>query len=648
MADPYAKFRTTDLPDDPNDPYSRFRETGGEMPGTTTTEAPKSWAEVGEYYSKLGRLSTNALTFGLADRFAAAGETLTGGAPSYAEALKQQRGTSEQIAKENPQMAVAADIVGGAGGGMGLARMGLTTAGRFAAAPWYARGAAAGLEGAAQGAAQGAGNTYSGNPMDYVSNAGQGAALGGALGLVAPAVGQVAGAAAKGAQNMWGDRMGVPGALARAAQTDAPGVANLQNRGARAMLPDAGPAMQGVAQGAVLGGEGPGRAAIINNLTARNQTVPQAITGEVDQIFGPARTPSVVEQGIRGRMQAEGPAYDAVLNQARAIDNRGLAAWVDTQAINTRGPAQAAMRQVREMLDIPGVPGTLDPHPRAMQAARTAVRGMRDSAEDPAVRAQLGIVYDRLTGEMQRKVPGIRELDSRYAELGRQEEAVTTAGTGARMFEKGREAVRRPDELQRELTEAAQPKGVNIGPSAEPVRMREAARAELDRIVGTNKNDLLALENLLGRPQDWNAQKLGIMFGRERADRLMNVLDSERVFRDTYGKVVEGSQTAQRQASKEALEATSGKIPKGVTAADLILQPLQWAKDKLTQGSAAETRDRIAQIMATNDPRDLQALIPRLLAAEPNRERRAEIVRTLVQSGWTGGGAGLVPSTVRK
>jgi hypothetical protein len=631
----------------PND-WSQFPV---DMPGTTAPPEAKPWAEraadTAAYYEKLLRLGTNAATFGMADRFAAGGEALTGGAPSYAEALKKERDISETIARENPQMAVAAEVIGGATGGAGLARAGLTTAGRMAGQPLWRRSVAAGLEGAAQGGAQGAGQTYTGNPMDYVSNAGKGAVLGGVLGLPAPAVGAVGGAAWKGIDS----RFGIPPPLARAAQTDAAELATLQNRGARAMLPDAGPSMQGVAQGAVIGGEGPGRAALIANLTERNRTVPQTITREVDQTFGPAETPSVVEEGVRGRMRAIGPEYDTLLNgpNVRAIDNTALAQRLEALAINERGQTQQVLRQVRGMLDIPTNPGVLDPHPRALHATREEVRGMmNDPNLNDTARGRLRQIYTELTGEIQRKVPGIRELDSRYAELGTQEAASTTASPGARMFEKGREAVTRPDELQRELTEAAQPKGVNIGPSAEPVRIRQAARAELDRIVGTNKNDLLALENLLGRPQDWNAQKLGIMFGRERADRLMNTLESERIFRDTYGKVVEGSQTAQRTASKEALDASSGKIPWDTSVLGTLGRGLQWAKDRATQASAAGTRDRISEILATNDPQQIRALIPQLLAAEPDRERRAAIAAIIAQSGWTGGGAGLVPSTVRK
>ena len=353
------------------------------------------------------------------------------------------------------------------------------------------------------GALQGAGTTYSGIPSDYVHNAGMGGILGAGVGAVAPAIGTAAGAAYRAVADR-GFRGGVPAHLAQAAQADAAGLRALPNTPG-AMLPDAGPSMLGVTQGSVT--EGPGSSALISNLTARNTASPQRITADIDRTYRPAPVPSHVEAQVDAKMRAMGPAYEQVFQNARAIDNRPLALWLEGQIGNERGAAQAALANVRRMLDVPTNPGTLDPHPRAMQATREAVRGMRDDPNiDPNVRRVLGQTYDRLTQEMHAKIPGIRELDSQYAELGAQQRAIATGegGPGARMFDKSQPNVYRPVELQETLTEAAQPKGVNVGPSAEAFRLTQAGRAEIDRIVGTNKNDLLALENVLGQPHDWN------------------------------------------------------------------------------------------------------------------------------------------------
>jgi hypothetical protein len=246
-----------------------------------------------------------------------------------------------------------------------------------------------------------------------------------------------------------------------------------------------------------------------------------------------------------------------------------------------------------------------------------------------------------LTRELQDKVPGIRQLDSQYAELGSQERAIRPDSAGGRAFKTDQGTVIRPTELRDILVEAELPKGVNVGPSNEPAYLRGAARAELDRIVGTKKNDLLALENVLANPQDYNSQKLAILFGQDRADAIAAVLRNERRGRDTFQKVVEGSQTAARTEAAKAQEASSGKLPGDKTAYGRVEQALQWGYNKFREHSADTTRDTIARIMATTDRNELQRIIPQLLAAEPDKRARAAIVDQLVSQGVMGIGSGI-------
>jgi hypothetical protein len=49
---------------------------------------------------------------------------------------------------------------------------------------------------------------------------------------------------------------------------------------------------------------------------------------------------------------------------------------------------------------------------------------------------------------------------------------------------------------------------------------------------------------------DFNQEKLGILFGKEEADKLIKTLNEERIIANTHNKIVEGSQTAMRSASK--------------------------------------------------------------------------------------------------
>lgn len=616
-----------------------------QSPGGSNTPPVDSW---GDYARKLTMGTANTVGFGMPNRGVAAKRALTGESPSYDEALQDLDREQKVFRKENPWASGTAEAVGGVAGGYGLARQGLTLAGRQLPAAvqrflpqWAQTAATTAVEGGLIGGLQGAGGTYSGIPSDYAKNTGMGTIFGAGIGAAAPAVGAAGGAAYRAiADRGWFG--GIPKHLAVAAQADQAGLRALPNTPG-AMLPDAGPSMQGVAQGALT--EGPGSSALVTNLTTRNTQSPQRITADVDRTLGPPRVPEHVERGIEGRMGELSPAYERVLANARAVDPNPTALWLEGEIGRTAGPGQAALRSVRAELDIPTNPGTLDPHPGRMQAVRSSIGNrMRDPKTDDDVRVQLQRVHRRLTEELQDKVPGIRELDHQYAELGSQQRAVQPTGPGRRMFETAEPNVQRPAQLAETMTEAVQPKGMNVGPSAEGFRLREAARAEIDRIIGTKKNDLLALENTLGQPHDWNSQKLATMFGQERADAIMEVVRRERMFRDTHQKVVEGSQTARRLQSQKALEGDEGKIPTDLSVLGLVGRGGQELIRGARRNAINAGRDRIAGIMAEQDPANIQRLVNDMLAAEPTRNARQELVRRLVERGMITGGAGQVQS----
>jgi hypothetical protein len=120
------------------------------------------------------RAAANAVTFGMADRFAG----YMGG-----------EGTDAEQAKSNVARARSpvASIVGDVGGavalpGFGAEALAARTAPRLGGLGSRIFGY--GTTGAATGAAQGAGNTYTGELPDYIKNAGLGLAMGGILGGV--------------------------------------------------------------------------------------------------------------------------------------------------------------------------------------------------------------------------------------------------------------------------------------------------------------------------------------------------------------------------------------------------------------------------------------------------------------------------------
>ena len=595
----------------------------------------KAAPSYGQQAGNVARIASNALTFGQWDRARAGLQALTSD-KTYADALKEEVAKSKRAGEEaGPFLRGTGEALGGMVPGIG-ATAATSRALGTAARPVLQRMGIGAAEGGVLGAAQGAGNVYTGQPEDYLKAGGMGATLGVGIGAAAPAAGALGAGAYRGLANR--GMFGAPsGQIAQAAQADAPGLQRIATTPG-AMLPDAGPSMLGVAQGAVTGTGGPGRTALVDALRARDVATGQRITGEVNRTFGPAPVPSQIQTGIEAAQAALSPQYQAAIARAKAVDTSALAKDLETQIVDTRGPAQAALRQVRTMLDVPGNPGNLDPHPGAMLSTRHAIDGMIASNPDPNVVRVLTNARQRLNTQLHQSIPDIVPVDARYAELAAQSGALTRGG---QVFDTGKTAVR-PSELQAEIAGMAGPAHPSaIGPSQQPLRQREGVRAELDRIVGTNKNDLLKLENLLGQPQDWNAQKLGVVFGPQRAQRLFDVLERERGFRQTYQDVVQGSQTAQRTAAKEALEAGRGKIPLETGITGLTLRGIQEGVRGMRESAAQTNRDRIAQIMATRDPAELRAIIDRLLVTQPNRERRSAIINALTRGAVTGAGTAI-------
>jgi hypothetical protein len=159
-----------------------------------------------------------------------------------------------------------------------------------------------------------------------------------------------------------------------------------------------------------------------------------------------------------------------------------------------RGEAQTRLRSVRTMLDeVPDPNGPalaapqLDTNPATLHATRQAIDGMLNSETDGNVRLVLGDVRAQLDQILGGAVPDIKRVDAQYSELGGQCRA---AERGQTVLESGRTAPR-PAELRDEVAAGLQGDEV-LGPSGQPFRSTQGARAEIDRLIGTNLNDRAA------------------------------------------------------------------------------------------------------------------------------------------------------------
>jgi hypothetical protein len=599
-------------------------------------------SRIGGVLDKGVRMAANGMTFGLADRFAGGMDALTGRAPSYDAGVRAQRAETEAVRTANPGAAAVAEAAGGLVGGAGLVKSGVTLAGRVGSG-LLPRVLGYGAEGAAYGGIHGAGSTYSDRIADYIENAKKGATTGAMIGAGLPFAGAAAGGLYRTGASFLGPRVegasrGASALLRAAAQADEAGLQRIVAGEAHpdTMLVDAGPAMLGLGQGAVTG-TGAGRTRLVNNLRTRDANTGQRLASALDTNLGPAPVPSRIEAGLEQSRQSLGPAYEQVIANAGPVDTRALAQQLDRIVAAERGPAQRAANQIRDMLDVGGTRpmhgprNPLENDPAALLNTRQAIDGMLAIEADPNTIRILTQSRQAVDAELARAVPGIKNVDAQFAELSRQSAALQR---GSQVLDSGKTAIR-PVELADEVAQGAQPQGTMVGPSAAPVRLRQGTRAELDRLVGTNVNDLNTLERKIGTPQDWNSQKLGAIFGEGPVANVAKALMDNRRFRQAYQDIVQNSQTAQRvEAAASMRGSEGGNVPHDTTFTGIGLKALNAVAKAISGASNARTKDEIGQILAQQGPAVQRVARALLESARTTGENSRAINRVLSSPYW--------------
>lgn len=561
-----------------------------------------------------------------AERAGAALDQYTDGAPGYADALKRRQGAFQQSVEQNPVTAAVGNVIGGVAG----------TAPLVAAAPvafgaggggLLARTAASTVSGGILGGADAAARS-GGDPM----KTGIGAGVGAGVGVLGPGAAQVLGRGVAGgvdrAFKLSSPTGPASGLSRRAAQyamdtfvpsRQAAMDARIRELGPQAMLADVSPEWMGVARGAA---SRPGsRDAIVGALLARNDTKNARLGSDLDASLGRTAIPSRVESHLSGNRAYVAQEYEPLLQNARAVNTQQLANNLEAAAVNLRGPAQQAVQRVRQMLDVPGAPGNLDPHPRALLSTRRAIDGMMASEVNPQVIGELTQARNAVDAELARAVPGIKAVDAQIEELARQSGGLQR---GSQALDSGKTAIR-PQELTAEMAAAAQPQGQTLGPSATPYRIQQGARAEIDRVVGLNANDPLAMQRMVKSEGDWNRDKLRTLFGQDRADRALGAVDREVQFAQTGNRVTSGSDTAMAQRFGNFLDdaSTPSRVPTDLS----VLGTLGRGAQKVTQallGSNAEAKasrfaDELGRVSVAQGP-ERDALIRSLLDAARRRQ----------------------------
>jgi hypothetical protein len=551
-----------------------------------TTEKPVL-QRVQEAIHEPTRILQNASLLGLGDRARALMGTVIGeGRPTlsglvtgdeggYGGLLKKEQAQTRAYETAHP---IAAPLIGAVGGAaVPIAALGAAGQGASLGTKALLGAGTGAAFGGAQGAASSPDWTNIGQTgKDAAVGAGIGGILGGALPIAGKAIGSGYNLLANALTGTEGISKGASRHLVEALSADT--VPAAQQRvsalGPDAMLGDAGPALLGKLQGSVLNSD-EGRSIGVNALTRRNEGTNQRIMGDVNRALGPAEDPQTVTNAIRDhRTAVDSVNYPAALDNAPAVKIAPIMtdlvdrieqtpagsmehkALTNLQKMLTKTEKQPLLDvngdQVYDKLgnerwhDVPSshddanilhkVKGELD-NIIEYDAPGLGVPAGALQRQQGSLKQMRGAINDAL----ETQVPGYAAANRKSAGLARRGTAVDL---GTQYLGSGKTTAS-PGRFSDEFTKLE---------PGEQIAFAKGSRGNIERVLGTKANDLQALRGELQGEGGWNAAKIAAVHGQPASDELAASVDRNLKFRDTYNKVVENSQTAQRQAAARGMK----------------------------------------------------------------------------------------------
>jgi hypothetical protein len=522
------------------------------------------------------RVLENGAMLGLGDRARAvidsAVEGMGGNGWNYSANLKKQQGDTEQFAKDHP---IASPVLEASGGV--IAPLAVLKA---SAAP--ATLGMKTLAGAGVGGVQAGLSSKDWTDLPQVAKdvaVGTGTGLG--LGILLPGAAKVIGSGFEKAANAFtggveGMSRGASSHLVKAVQADGPAAvqARMAELGPDAMLVDGGPALLGKGQGASLNSD-EGRSILQTALTNRNEGTNARVMGDVNRALGPAEDPQTVTNAIRDHRSAvDAVNYPAALNNAPAVKIAPIMSDLIDRIDQTpvKSMEHKALSTLQEMLTKTEKKPLLDTQglqqydhlgndrwvdvPRSHDDANVLhkVKGELDNIieyDAPGLGVPAGALKNQqaalkqmrfaINDALEKQVPGYAAANDVSAALAKRGEAVNL---GTQYLGSGKTTAS-PERFAAAF-DPLQP--------GEKIAFAKGSRGEIERNLGTKANDLQALRGQLQGEGGWNGAKIATVHGQAGADELAATVDRNLKFRDTYNKVVENSQTAQRNAAAKEMK----------------------------------------------------------------------------------------------
>ena len=257
--------------------------------------------------------------------------------------------------------------------------------------------------------------------------------------------------------------------------------AALDKLGPQAMLADASPSMQGLAQG-VAAKPGPSADMLDAALLERNEGQAGRLAGDLDVNLGPALSPQTIEQSMSAKQAATGPMYDNALSSAPAVDITPASQALENAMLTAKGRNVGRLESAQTDLQAPyRVQGRVVPEsdPRALQQAKFAMdeeiartQAQAGSSASTATRDLTG-VRDALNTSMEQQLPGFADANLAWGAAQRGQQAYDAGRYRVERRQDGHVAGRTCAGLWRSSAGAT---GAYAGWS--PIRYRTASRHE--------------------------------------------------------------------------------------------------------------------------------------------------------------------------
>jgi hypothetical protein len=382
--------------------------------------------------------------------------------------------------------------------------------------------------------------------------------------------------------------------------------AALDEIGPNAVIGDLSPRLQ-ARIGAVATLPGPGQDLVVNALRERAAKANPRIKGAIETTFGPDPVPSKVAAEIDQARVTANEAYppvlrDKALSENYLYDAKPLADALNKEVPNFVGETRTKIQSVRDMLVNPET-GALTTDPQTILAVRHEIDGMINAMKgaqggNTTTIQALSDMRKMIDEDLAQQVPGIKWADAGRAEVAAQAEGFDL---GRKVLSGGEDAIH-PDDLQAMMDTLRGPKGSAVGPRSEPslapLRVSEGTLSKIYQIVGTTANDRVALKGILKGEGSWNRDKLITVFGQEKADALIRLLEGEARMAETEALAFGNSKTEMLRSAKTGMEQPSSD---GVVKALLNAKfgdAIWRAGDRLTGGVASAERRKSNEAVA--------------------------------------------------